>query len=75
MKGSCQFNSQQVPSKNIKMEEEFIMGLESERWLGGENLQYVGVYVNEITQYLRDIEVIFIFGKSGGGRGFFWVKK
>lgn len=53
------------------MEEEFILGLESERWLGGENVQYVGVYVNEITHYLRDIEVLFIFGKSWVGGGVF----
>lgn len=71
MKGSCQFHSQQVPSKIIKMEEEFISGLESERWLGGENVQYVGVYVNEISHYLRDIEVLYFFWKYGveGGYG------
>ena len=73
LKGSCQFLSQQVPSKNIRMEEEFISGLESERWLGGENVQYVGVYINEITHYLREIEVFFIFlgnmGWFGGGGG------
>jgi hypothetical protein len=55
VKPQCYFNSQQVPIKNMKMEEETTEMDEETKM--NENPQYVWIYVNEIYKYLRDIEV------------------
>ena len=51
-KPNCYFLSQQVPMKDVKIEEEFDMEEETK-----ETPQFVGVYVKEIFNYLRDNEV------------------
>jgi len=48
-KPNCYFQSQQVPMKDVKIEEEFDMEEETK-----ETPQFVGVYVKEIFNYLRD---------------------
>lgn len=55
-KPQCYFHSQQVPLKQMEMEEE---GDSDEELRSMKNPQIVSIYMKEIFTYIRKIEVLY----------------